>query len=98
MTILGSWLGFATVQDFLIGKGISFMNYDYNEYGVEIEGFEDNPPSHLDIYSMKYDGYRWVVDWDSNPECKVSNIKDVFAVIFGSNWLDVWGDFEDSLN
>ena len=77
---MNNWIGWSTVEEYLRDNNVFFS---FDEHGVQCQNVSIT--THLDIYSMKYsnDNHSWFVDWDSSPECKIEDVKDVFAVLFG---------------
>jgi len=71
-----NWISYSVVESYLKKKSI---NISFDEYGLR--GVKGNKKTHLDIYSMKYEE-QWKVDWNSNPECKIEDVKDFLAVFY----------------
>ncbi len=46
---------------------------------------------HLDIYDMN----GTEVEWDSNPEVKTEDIKDLLACLYPKEWEQKFKEFED---
>ena len=84
-TEIGNWVTYGQIEKFLEKTEIDIS---FDEDGLV--GVLGKKNAHLDVYSMK--GTQ--VDWESNPECRIDDIKNFLAVFF-KNYDE---KFEELLN
>jgi len=76
---MNNWICWGTVEEYLESKDIELS---FNEFGLV--GIKGKKVSKLDIYSMK----NYSPDWESNPECKVEDVKS-FLCVFYNNYNEI---------
>ena len=94
----GSWIGVTTLMDYLEENSIDIV--DTNEEGIFIQNQKEGNSeiAHIDIYEgMKYDNYKWIIDWEKSPEVKREDVKDAFAIIT-DDWIKEFNKFEKGAN
>jgi len=78
-----NWISINSIVEFLSKEGIEITSKD--EYGVFFG------KHHLDVYSMK----NGEIDYESSPEVKVEEFKDILASVFDQKWEEKWKEFQE---
>lgn len=77
------WITWTEIDEFLREIGVEFY---YEEDGISCH--HGDKKTHLDVYSMENRDGSWGPDWTASPECKIENVKDCLACLFGDEWTE----------